>query len=52
MISNKIIGTGKVNQFNNDYYYSFLPDFQTYENVSKTYFLINVYYEDLKYSQQ
>jgi tetrahydromethanopterin S-methyltransferase subunit F len=27
-----------------------LPEFQTYENVSKTYYLINVYYEDLKYT--
>jgi hypothetical protein len=50
LISNKIIGIGKVNQFNNDYIYSFLPDFQTYENVSKTYYLINVYYEDSKYT--
>ena len=27
-----------------------MPEFQTYENVSKTYYLINVYYEDLKYT--
>jgi hypothetical protein len=49
-VSNKIIGTGKINQFNNDYIYTILPDFQTYENVSKTYYLINAYYEDLKYT--
>jgi hypothetical protein len=46
----KITGAGKINQFNNDYIYSFLPEFQTYENVSKTYYLINVYYDDLKYT--
>ena len=46
----KVTGTGKVNEFNDlDYVYSFLPDFQTYENVSKSYFLINAYYEDSKY---
>jgi len=33
-----------------DYVYSFLPEFQTYENVSKTYYLINAYYEDSKYT--
>jgi hypothetical protein len=46
----KIIGSGRINKFNNNYVYSFLPEFQTYENVSKTYYLINVYYEDLKYT--
>jgi hypothetical protein len=50
LVSNKIVGTGKIHQFDNDYVYSFLPDFQTYENVSKTYYLVNVYYEDLKYT--
>jgi hypothetical protein len=46
----KIIGSGRINKFNDDYIYSILPEFQTYENVSKTYYLINVYYEDLKYT--
>jgi len=47
--SNKIIGTGKINKISNDYD-SILHEFQTYENVSKTYYKINVYYEDLKYT--
>jgi hypothetical protein len=46
----KMIGSGRINKFNDNYVYSFLPEFQTYENVSKTYYLINVYYEDLKYT--
>jgi hypothetical protein len=46
----KIPGTGKINKFNDDYFYSSLPQFQTYENVSKTYYLINAYYEDLSYT--
>jgi len=47
----KIIGSGRINGFNDlNYVYSFLPQFETYENVSKTYYLINVYYEDLKYT--
>jgi len=46
----KITGSGIINKFTDDYFYSFLPDFQTYENVSKTYYLINVYYENLKYT--
>ena len=46
----KIPGTGKINKFNDDLFYSLLPEFQTYENVSKTYFSINAYYEDLKYT--
>jgi acid-sensing ion channel 2 len=48
--SAKIIGSGRINKFNDNYVYSFLPEFQTYENVSKNYYLINVYYEDLKYT--
>jgi len=46
----KITGTGKIDEFYDDYYYSFLPEFQTYENVSKSYYLINAYYEDSKYT--
>jgi len=48
--SAKIIGSGRINKFNDNYVYSFLPEFQTYENVSRTYYLINVYYDDLKYT--
>jgi len=50
LVSNKIIGTGIINQFDNDYVYSFLPQFQTYENLSKNFYMINVYYDDLKYT--
>ena len=47
----KITGAGKINGFNDlNYVYSLLPQFQTYENVSKAYYLINAYYEDLKYT--
>ena len=47
----KIIGTGQTNTLNeNDFIYICLPKFKTYENVSKTYYSINVYYEDLKYT--
>jgi hypothetical protein len=46
----KITDTGKINKFNDDYFYSSLPEFQTYENVSKNYYLINAYYEESKYT--
>ena len=47
----KIIGTGQINKFKeNDFTYISLPQFKTYENVSKTYYSINAYYEDSKYT--
>jgi hypothetical protein len=46
-----LLNTGKISNFyNNSIYYGFTNDFKTYENVSKTFFSINVYYEDLKYT--
>jgi len=46
-----LLNTGKISNFyNNSIYYGFTNDFKTYENVSKTFFSINIYYEDLKYT--
>jgi hypothetical protein len=44
-----ILSSGKISPvYNTDIDYP--ADFKTYENVSKTYFSINVYYQDLKYT--
>jgi len=46
-----ILTSGKISKFYNDSIHTgFTNDFKTYENVSKTFFSINVYYEDLKYT--
>jgi len=43
--------SGKISIFYNDSINTgFTNDFKKYENVSKTFFSINVYYEDLKYT--
>jgi hypothetical protein len=41
-----ILSAGNISPENKD----FFKDFKTYENVSKTFFSINVYYQDLKYT--
>jgi hypothetical protein len=46
-----ILTSGKISNFYNDSIsYGFSNDFKTYENVSKTFVSINVYYQDLKYT--
>jgi len=46
-----ILTSGKISIFYNDSINTgFTNDFKKYENVSKTFFSINVYYEDLKYT--
>jgi len=51
--SNKIISAtagGQINAFNDDFLNTEMLKFNTYENVSKNYYSINVYYEELKYT--
>ncbi len=46
-----ILTSGKISIFYNDSINTgFTNDFKKYENVSKTFFSINVYYESLKYT--